>query len=114
MAILVQYLKLFAPVRTINRTMWYGAWGTIFACAVMYIVLLFWTAFYCKPRQAIWNKLTPGAKCYHVDDIILAQGAFNISTDILILLLPTISLWKLNVTVARKVVATLLFSMGLL
>lgn len=62
----------------------------------------------------IWFKLIPGGKCHDVDDIILSQGAFNMASDVVILLLPTSSLWQLNVPLAKKVCITLLFAMGLL
>ncbi|KAF1960427.1 hypothetical protein CC80DRAFT_293675 [Byssothecium circinans] len=114
MAILLQYLRLFAPSRQINRTMWYGAWIMIASCSVLYLVLLFWTAFYCYPRQAIWDKLTPGLKCHDVNNITLAQGAFNMVSDVIILLLPTTGLWKLNVPLGRKIAVTILFGTGLL
>jgi len=94
--------------------MWYGAWATIISCIVLYTVLLFWTAFYCHPREAIWNKLIPDAKCADVNDIILVQGAFNMASDIVILLLPTSGLWALNVPLGRKIAVTVLFATGLL
>ena len=114
MAILVQYLRLFAPSRRTNRAMFYGAWGTICSCTILYTVLLFWTAFYCHPRKAIWDKLTPDAKCSDVNDITLAQGAFNMASDIIVLILPTSGLWSLNVPLGRKIAVTLLFGTGLL
>ncbi|KAF2692290.1 hypothetical protein K458DRAFT_326288 [Lentithecium fluviatile CBS 122367] len=114
MAILLQYLRLFAPGRSVNKLMWYGAWATMISCAILYTVLMFWTMFYCNPREAIWNKLTPDAKCHDVNHIIVAQGAFNMGSDIVILLLPTTSLWQLNVPLGRKIAVTMLFATGLL
>lgn len=114
MAILVQYLRLFAPHRSVNRTMYFGAWFMIIACTILYTVLIFWTAFYCYPRKAIWDKLTPDAKCSDVNDITLAQGAFNMATDVIILVLPTSRLWTLHVPLGRKIAVTLLFATGLL
>jgi hypothetical protein len=113
-AILLQYLRLFAPDRSVNKLMWYGAWATMISCAILYTVLMFWTMFYCNPREAIWNKLTPNAKCHDVNHIILAQGAFNMGSDIVILLLPTTGLWRLNVPLGRKIAVTALFATGLL
>jgi hypothetical protein len=114
MAILLQYLRLFAPSRQLNKTMWYGAWATIAACFCFYTVFMFWTMFYCRPRQMIWNKLTPGGKCHDHGPIVISQGAFNMTSDIVILLLPTSSLWQLKVPLGRKIVITLLFATGLL
>ncbi|KZM19257.1 hypothetical protein ST47_g9640 [Ascochyta rabiei] len=114
MAILMQYLRLFAPSRSGNKFMWYGAWATIAATFVVYTFFTFWTMFYCKPRRMIWDKLTPGGKCHDVNNIILSQGAFNMASDVVVLFLPTLSLWQLNVPFARKMFITLLFATGLI
>ena len=114
MAILMQYLRLFAPSRSGHEFMWYGAWSTIAATFIVYTFFTFWTMFYCKPRRMIWDKLTPGGKCYDVNNIILSQGSFNMASDVVILFLPTLSLWKLNVPLARKLFITLMFATGLM
>jgi hypothetical protein len=114
MAILLQYLKLFAPSRSANRVMFFGSWITIVATFIAYVIFMFWTLFYCTPRRMIWFKLIPGGKCHDVNDIILAQGAFNVASDIIILFLPTASLWQLSVPLAKKIFITLMFATGLL
>jgi hypothetical protein len=114
MAVLLQYLRLFAPSRSANKIMWYGAWSTITTCLIVYTFFTFWTAFYCTPRRKIWDKLTPGGKCYDATDIITTQGAFNVAIDIIILALPTSSLWQLDIPLVRKVFIMLLFATGLL
>jgi hypothetical protein len=114
MAILLQYLKLFAPSRSANRFMFFGAWATVAATFIVYIVFMFWTLFYCVPRRMIWFKLVPGGKCHDFNNIILSQGAFNMASDIIILLLPTVSLWQLHVPLAKKIFITFLFATGLL
>jgi hypothetical protein len=114
MAILLQYLKLFAPDRSGNKGMWYGSWVTIVSTFIAYTMFMFWTLFYCSPRRAMWFKLTPNGKCHDVKTIILSQGAFNMASDIVILLLPTFQLWQLNVPLAKKIYITVLFATGLL
>jgi hypothetical protein len=114
MAILLQYLKLFAPSRSANKVMFFGSWMTMVATFIAYVIFMFWTLFYCTPRRMIWYKLIPGGKCHDISDIILAQGAFNMASDIVVLLLPTASLWQLSVPLARKIYITLLFATGLL
>jgi hypothetical protein len=94
--------------------MWYGAWATIISLAISYTALMLWTTFYCNPREAIWNKLTPNAKCNDVNHLILVTGAFNMGSDIVILLVPTRSLWRLDVPLGRKIAVTALFATGLL
>ena len=114
MAILLQYLKMFAPCRSVNKLMFFGAWATMISTFIAYVFFMFWTLFYCAPRKMIWFKLTPGGKCHDVNDIILSQGAFNMISDIVILILPSASLWRLNVPLSRKIFVTLMFATGLL
>ncbi|KAF2108115.1 hypothetical protein BDV96DRAFT_531169 [Lophiotrema nucula] len=117
MAILFQYLRLFAPSRSLNKFMYYGAWSTIVACFCFYTVQMFWTLFYCKPRETIWNKALEFAgngKCQDHGRIVISQGFFSIISDVVILLLPVHSLWQLQVPLGRKIEITLLFSTGLL
>ncbi|OAL47158.1 hypothetical protein IQ07DRAFT_634150 [Pyrenochaeta sp. DS3sAY3a] len=113
MSILLQYLQLFAPSRSINRTMWYGTWCTVAATFVAYTAFTFWTLFYCSPRTMIWNKLEMGT-CMDVNIILFSQGGFNILSDVVVLLLPISSLWQLNVPLAKKIFITLMFGTGLL
>jgi hypothetical protein len=114
MAILVQYLKIFAPSRSANRVMFFGAWATIISTFIAYTFFTFYTLFYCTPRRMIWFKLVPGGKCHDVNDILISQGAFNMASDIIILLLPTASVWRLKVPLEKKIFITLMFATGLL
>ncbi|KAF2471691.1 uncharacterized protein BDR25DRAFT_222690 [Lindgomyces ingoldianus] len=114
MAILVQYLKMFAPNRTVNPTMFFGAWTMILACFIFYTIVMFWTIFYCSPRPMIWNKFTPGGHCHDHSPIVISSGIFNMVSDVIILLLPTSSLWKLRVPIGKKISVSLLFGTGLL
>jgi hypothetical protein len=113
-SILLQYLRLFAPSRSANRAMFFGSWATIASTFTAYVIFVFWTLFYCTPRRMIWFKLIPGGKCHDVNNIILSQGAFNMVSDIVILLLPTASLWRLNVPLSKKIFITSMFATGLL
>jgi hypothetical protein len=94
--------------------MFFGSWATIASTFTAYVIFMFWTLFYCTPRRMIWFKLIPGGKCHDVNNIILSQGAFNMVSDIVILLLPTASLWRLNVPLSKKIFITSMFATGLL
>jgi hypothetical protein len=114
MSILLQYLRMFAPNRSLNKTMFYGAWTIIIASFLSYGASMFWTIWYCKPRQMIWNKLTPGGHCHDHGPIVFSSGIYNVFSDICILLLPVLSLWRLRIPVGRKIAVSMLFATGLL
>lgn len=83
----------------------------------MIIVCLFYTAtsaakiFECTPRSRIWDSSIEGT-CINVPSLLNISGLFNIITDMLILLVPVKSVWKLNMDRGRKVACVLLFSVG--
>ncbi len=113
-AILLQYLRLFAPSKSINPFMWYSARSIIVITGIYYTISTFLTIFACSPRDAIWNPLITDSKCLHNNTIVLITCLFNIISDIIILMLPARAVWKLRIPTSNKVKLVLLFAIGLL
>ena len=65
----------------------------------------------CTPRPRIWDKSIEGT-CISVPKLLNTSGLFNTLSDILILLVPVKSVWKLNMGIGRKVECVLLFTVG--
>jgi hypothetical protein len=114
MSILVQYLQMFAPNRTVNPFVFWGSWLVILTSFAFYNVDTFLTIFACSPRENIWNKFKPGGNCINYHAVIVATGFFNIISDLAILVLPVRSVWKLQMPLRRKINISLLFGTGLL
>lgn len=114
MAILLQYLRLFAPSKTVNPVMFIGARVIIAITGVYYIITTFITMFACTPREKIWNPLVMEGHCLNNDIGILFTCIFNVITDILILVLPARSVWRLQIPRRKKIGIVLLFAIGLL
>jgi hypothetical protein len=114
MSILVQYLQMFAPSRTVNRFVFWGSWLVILTSFTFYTIDTFLTIFACNPREKIWNKFEQKGHCINYNAVILATGYFNIASDLAILLLPVRSVWKLQIPLRKKINISLLFGTGLL
>jgi hypothetical protein len=112
-AVTLQYLRMFAPNRTINPFVFYGSWLIMTACAVFYTLTTLLTVFVCTPREKIWNKLYPGGHCMNYRAIIVSTSFFNIVSDAFILLLPVRTVWKLQIPTKKKIAISLLFGTGL-
>ncbi len=110
----MQYLRLFAPQKTMNPFMWYTARVVLVVTGVYYIISTFFTIFACAPRNAIWDPLVTGATCFDNNTLVLVTCLFNIVSDIVILALPTRAVWKLHIPTKRKVGIVLLFAIGVL
>ncbi|MCJ1269460.1 hypothetical protein MMC22_009352 [Lobaria immixta] len=111
LAILLLYRRVFLPQR----------WSA-FDVAIrllMLIICLFYIAttaakiWECTPRPRIWDKSIEGT-CIKAPSLLNASGLFNTISDVLILLVPVRSVWKLNIDTARKVACVLLFTVGLI
>lgn len=113
-AILLQYLRWFAPQKVLDPFMWYSARVIIVVAAVYYSISVLITTFACSPREAIWNPLINDSTCLDTSNLVLFTCIFNITSDWIILLLPARAVCKLQIPTRSKIRIVLLFAIGLL
>ena len=113
-AILLQYLRLFAPQKTVDPVMWYSARIIVIISGIFYTITGFLTIFACLPLEANWNPLITEARCLNNNALVLIVCLFNIISDITILILPARAVWKLRIPTRNKIKIVLLFAVGLL
>ena len=113
-AILLQYLRLFAPQKVLDPFMWYGARVVIAAAGSFYCITTFLTIFICSPREAIWNPFITNYHCIDNGMLVFMICLYNILSDIVILILPARAICKLRISTGHKIKIVLLFAMGLL
>lgn len=114
LAILMQYLRLLAPTKTVDPFMYVTARGMIVVILVYYTISTCITAFACLPRERIWNPLVKEYKCLDNTIGILFTCLFNILSDLIILALPTRAVWRLRIPLRKKISIVVLFATGLL
>ncbi|KAF7513290.1 hypothetical protein GJ744_009711 [Endocarpon pusillum] len=114
LAILLQYLHLLAPQKSVDPFMFITARVMIAIILVYYTISTCVTAFACNPRERIWNPLITEYSCLNNNIAILFTCLFNIFSDLIILALPTKSVWKLQLPLKKKVSIISLFATGLL
>ena len=81
---------------------------------LFYLPLMFFVIFECSPRDIIWNKLATTGHCFNIIAILEATGIFNVISDFGILLLPLASIWKLQMTLKKRLLISSVFAIGLL
>lgn len=67
----------------------------------------------CVPRAKIWNPALPG-KCINYPAYEAVTGAFNLVSDLLMLLYPLVRVWKLQMSRTRKRGVSAVFLIALL
>lgn len=113
-SIVLQYIRLFAPNRTVSPFVFYSSWIIIISHAMFYSAYTFATIFACMPREKIWNERYPGGQCLNHNAVVVSTGLFNIVSDVVILLLPVKTVWGLRIPTQKKVSISALFGTGLL
>lgn len=105
-SILLLYRRLF-PGRRLKIILWcVGGFVVSYSIAQSLVEV-----FQCSPVNALWNPQVKG-KCIDLDDELLVSSALNVSTDVLILVIPLPILWRLQISMERKVQLIGIFLLG--
>ncbi|KAL9613858.1 MAG: hypothetical protein Q9204_008868 [Flavoplaca sp. TL-2023a] len=111
--ILLQYIRIFAPNRSIDPLLFFTSW-TLIILTILWNFACFWVSiFACSPVEKFWNTLITDGKCLNFALNILLTCLFNIITDTLILVLPSRAVWRLQIPIKKKSAITSLFAIGL-
>lgn len=111
-AILIEWMRIFVPRGTRNFFFWVCL-PVLILNATFYIVAIFIISFTCRPVEKWWKPMVPGV-CISRRSFDFSSGCINLALDIIILLLPQRTIWKLNMSLKRKVGTSLVFSIGVL
>jgi len=110
--LLLQLQRTFSP----NRT------GAIYvACQLLiYGNLSFYLGSFialvveCVPQERIWNPLITTGRCIKTGDLLIAMGAINIVSDLMILILPIWTIFHLRISTKLKLGVSAVFATGVL
>ncbi|KAL4917564.1 hypothetical protein BDW62DRAFT_218068 [Aspergillus aurantiobrunneus] len=98
-ALLSVMLRIFAPDRQ-KVIIIYVSIGILL---LYYIPALFIKIFFCKPISTYWlGAEVTGGSCIDQQNVIIADSAISIASDLWILVLPVPMLWSLKMSVKKK------------
>ena len=112
MSILTQYLRIFVQTRHGNAYMFWYTTILILLNVIFCIIEFFLIIMNCSPRARLWNRELSGS-CIGTSNIVFTAG-FNIISDVIILVLPLTRVWRLQMSMRRKLGLSLVFSSGLI
>ncbi|KAL4906507.1 hypothetical protein BDW74DRAFT_176827 [Aspergillus multicolor] len=110
LSIFLLYLRVFASARrgltyiSIQLLIWFNL--------AFYLANFFLKIFQCIPRAKIWNTELPG-HCININIPILVTAAINVLSDLLMLCLPIICVWRLQMSTKRKLGVSAIFAAGI-
>lgn len=110
-SILLFYLRIFPEKRF--RYMVYGGIFLCFGYMVAFVSVSIWQ---CIPISGAWTNWD-GTFTGHCNNINLqgwTSAAFNIILDLIVIILPLPELWKMKMSIQKKIGIMLMFSVGFL
>ena len=107
LSLLLQMMNIFALRRT--GTIYYLCQFMIWANFIFYTIIMFLAIFMCSPRRKFWDRLTPG-HCMNNDTINIVTAIINAASDLVLLLLPIICVFKLQMSLKKKIGVSAVFA----
>lgn len=111
LGVLVLYRRIF-----VGKTFERFSLGMCVLIGLWPLAFFFTTAFQCKTDAAAWwtSAKTIALYCDKSQDIELGFVVSDVATDLMILAIPVPQMWKLQISVWRKIIITCIFLLGLL
>ncbi|KAL6719525.1 hypothetical protein ACLMJK_003766 [Lecanora helva] len=106
LAILFLYLRLF-PQQWLRQSCWVT--GTIVFVGSLAFAIA--SIFECNPIHKLWDRKQPGT-CFNIGASWYAYAAFNALADIVIIVLPMVPIWKLQLRWPQKAAIAGVFLTG--
>ena len=110
--ILLQYLRIFVPLKQHNvmfRTCHILIWLHLF----FYLLCFFFVVFSCEPVNKYWKPWISG-HCLDIFAMTVATAIINLVSDIVIMILPQTIIWKLQISIKRKIGLSTVILFGVL
>lgn len=108
---LVMFLKRIFVTKTFQLLCW-ALFGWILISS---IIIIFMTTFQCIPLEYNWEGWTGEfgpATCLNVNALSYAAAISGIAQDVAILILPIPTILKLQLPLKKKILTTIMFSLG--
>ena len=103
---LLLYARIFHG-QTFKYVLWaVGLFISTYSAVLMIVMLL-----QCSPLSKFWDHTVNG-KCFDIAKVWMVMGSLNVLTDLLLLILPLPSLWRLQMRRRTKVQVAGIFSIG--
>ncbi|EAW09305.1 uncharacterized protein ACLA_035080 [Aspergillus clavatus NRRL 1] len=87
-------------------------WSSIVVTVLLFVIVLFIDIFQCTPVAYLFDPTIEGGSCIHQAAFYVSTAATNLFTDLLVLVIPILITWSLQMPVRRKVAVCIILSFG--
>lgn len=108
-SILLLFLRVFRPLPVRKDKMFYAIWFVIWFNLLYCVALVL-----AVTLQCVGKKRNPVDACINTFAISTSASTINVSTDIMMLVIPLIEVWNLHMSRRRKLGLSFVFAVGFL
>ncbi|KAF3390291.1 hypothetical protein F1880_009130 [Penicillium rolfsii] len=108
LSILVFLRRLESRSRIVNGLIW----GAMVFVTLLFVAVLFVDIFQCTPVDYVYDFSIPGGKCIAQGAFYVSTAALNLFTDIVVLAIPIIITWNLQMPLRRKLAVCIILCLG--
>ncbi|KAI0843734.1 hypothetical protein F5Y06DRAFT_10101 [Hypoxylon sp. FL0890] len=113
LSILMQYIQVFMPAKQ-PKAMYWTTMSIIGLNFCYYLARTFIEIFACQPTAKAWDPLINEGQCIGVISRDIASGIINTTSDVIILILPQLVIWRLNISLKNKITVSIIFLIAVL
>lgn len=113
LSILSQYIHVFMPSREPKLMFWVTIFFIV-ANFIFYFASTVAEIWACSPIAKAWDPLITEGHCIDLDALNVAASSVNTASDLIILILPQLVIWRLNTSFQRKVTVSIIFLIAVL
>lgn len=112
-AIILDWLRIFVPGKTRNAFFW-TCWAVLICNVLYYIANLMALNLACIPYQAIWDITITDATCLDEKALDISSAVMNLLSDFILFGMVQKVIWRLQMSLKRKLGVSLIFAAGIL
>ncbi|MCJ1460422.1 hypothetical protein MMC28_010804 [Mycoblastus sanguinarius] len=110
-SIVLFYQRLFVPSGTRGTSIWWSIWFVFWWNVLYAIALVLAVAFECVGKGAL---VAEGKQCVDEYAVLICASVINVTTDLMILVIPIVAIWGLHMPAAKKWRLSAVFAVGTL
>lgn len=110
-SIVLLFHRLFVPIGTRYSKIWWAIWFVFWWNLLYAIALVLTVAFQCTGKGAL---VAAGKQCVNQYAVLICASVINVTTDLMILVIPIAAIWGLHMSVQKKWRLSAIFAVGTL
>lgn len=110
-SIILLYQRLFIPHGTRFTGIWWSIWVAFWWNLLYAIALVLTVAFECVGKESL---VAQGKQCVDEYAILISASVINVTTDVIILVIPLAAIWGLQMPTEKKWRLSTVFAVGTL